>query len=138
MEVVEYIQFQPRFDCPPIYTYDQDDCESDQVLCIHKDKTHYHVEVHPFTIRGSGFVHGDHMSGALVPTLYENFLSEITSLINGQDDFVLAFNVTGNPDWETGHIDDWDYDLLGTLEQDGSNLIVKPIESTSNESTSAA
>lgn len=130
MQVTEYIQFQPLSDWPPMYIHDSDECQSDQVLCIHKNDKHYHVAVRPFTTDGQGFVNHD---CELVPTLRLSFLDEITSLVNDESWFTLAFNVVGSADWETGHIDEWDYELLGTLEQDGNNLVVKPLEVTHDQ-----
>jgi len=129
MEAIEYIQFHPVQVTPalcPDYI-DPDDCESGHILCIYKGDDHYHINVTPFSLGGFGVAHYDDSIDELIPMMHNDFFEEIESMIDGDKYFTLAFKITGTPDYETGHIDDWYYDLLGKVEQEGYNLVVKPL-----------
>lgn len=129
-DTIEYIQFHPLLVTPNLWPdyIDPDECQSDDLLCISKGDEHYHINVTPFSLGGFGVTHYDASISELVPLLRANFADAITSMINGDTCFTLAFKLIGIADYETGHIDMWDYELLGQLVQDGNNLIVKPLE----------
>lgn len=127
MEAVEYIQFHPVLIALAFDFIDPDECQSDDILCSHKGGQHYHLYVTPFSIGGFGVAHYDASISELVPLLRADFMDTITAMIEDDKYFTLAFKVMGIADHETGHIDTWDYELLGKVEQEGNNLVVNPI-----------
>lgn len=130
MESIEYIKFIPKIIENVVESETSigiHNCFYDSDMCINHNGRYWHIELKPFGINGDA-LEFENNYGCLNDGLEYTCLDEIKSFLNDDESsFILAFKVTGDGDFDNPTIvDSFDYDLLGVVEQDGYNLIVKP------------
>ena len=125
MEFIEYLRFEPYSNNPPWDHSEDDYCF---FVC---DNEVLNAYLSAWGVGGSYLQHL--ISEYDISDVMNDCLNEWLPLVKQKDNgeyepFVLAFKVMPLEDYESGHVDDWDIDLIGVATQEGHNLVVKPLE----------